>query len=135
MATKYAKVMISDDGGGKWEGSPLAEVSRDWLQNLGIPDPQVGDVFCLGPFPVRVVDLWPYERSFFDDVIIVERRDNNNISDEVFVFGYKITLFMRLINIRLLKTAIIWNLLDVEEGMRLYWGDLRLLKALRRKKK
>ena len=135
MATKYAKVMISDDGGGKWEGSPLAEVSRDWLQNLGIPDPQVGDVFWIGPFPVRVVDLWPYERSFFDDVIIVERRDNNNISDEVFVFWYKITLFMRLINIRLLKTAIIWNLLDVEEGMRLYWGDLRLLKVLRRKKK
>src|SRR3989337_2313224 len=135
MATKYAKVMISDDGGGKWESSPLAEVSRDWLQNLGIPDPQVGDVFGLGPFPVRVVDLWPYERAFFDDVIIVERRDGKNIPDEVFVFWYKITLFMRLINIRLLKTAIIWNLLDVEEGMRLYWGDLRLLKVLRRKKK
>ena len=135
MATKYAKVMISDDGGGKWEGSPLAEVSRDLLLNLGIPNPQVGDVFGLGPFPVRVVDLWPYERAFFDDVIIVERRDGKNIPDEVFVFWHKITLFMRLINIRLLKTAIIWNLLDVEEGMRLYWGDLRLLKVLRRKKK
>ena len=132
MATKYAKVMISDDGGGKWEGSPLAEVSRDWLQNLGIPDPQVGDVFGLGPFPVRVVDLWPYDRVF--DVIIVERRDGKNIPDEVFLFWYKITLFMRLVNIRLLKTAKIWNLLDVEEGVRPYWGDLRVLKAFRRKK-
>ena len=135
MATKYAKVMISDDGGGKWEGSPLAEVSRDLLLNLGIPNPQVGDVFGLGPFPVRVVDLWPYERSFFDDVIIVERRDNNNISDEVFVFWYKLILFMKLINIRLLRTAKVWNLLDNPEGTRMYWRALRVLKAFRRKKK
>ena len=130
MATKYAKVMISDDGGGKWEGSPLAEVSRDLLLNLGIPNPQVGDVFGLGPFPVRVVDLWPDDRMF--DLIIVERRDNKKIPDEVFVFWYKFTLFVRLVNIRLLRTARIWNLLDVEEEVR---PDLRLLKALRRKKK
>ena len=131
MATKYAKVMISDDGGGKWEGSPLAEVSRDYLiRCLDIYSPQVGDVFWIGPFPVRVVDLWPYERAF--DVIIVERRDNKKIPDEVFVFWYKFTLFVRLVNIRLLRTARIWNLLDVEEEVR---PDLRLLKALRRKKK
>ena len=133
MATKYAKVMISDDGGGKWEGSPLAKVSRGLLRYLGIYSPQVGDVFRLGPFPVRVVDLWPYERAF--DVIIVERRDNKKIPDEVFVFWYKITLFMRLINIRLLKTAKIWNLLDNPEGTRMYWRALRILKAFRRKKK
>ena len=133
MMTKYADITVDEDGKETWEGPPLAEVSRDLLQNLEIPDPQVGDVFWLGPFPVRVVNLWPHESSFFDGGIIVERRDNKNIPDEVFVFWYKFTVFMRLINIRLLKTARIWNLLDIEEGARPYWGDLRVLKAFRRK--
>jgi len=133
MATKYAKVMISDDGGGKWEGSPLAEVSRDWLQNLGIPDPQVGDVFWIGPFPVRIVDLNP-RNSQFGYVVIVERQERG-IHDEIYLVWHKLTMFLELINIRCLKTAKIWNFLDVEEGMRPYWGDLRVLKAFRRKKK
>ena|SRR4030067_1423716 len=132
MMMKYATVTVTEGGKGTWEGPPLAEVSRDLLRNLDIYSPQVGDVFWIGPFPVRVVDLRPYERAF--DVIIVERRDGKNIPDEVFLFWYKITLFMRLVNIRLLKTAKIWNLLDVEEGVRPYWGDLRVLKAFRRKK-
>ena len=132
MMTKYATVTVTEDGKGIWEGPPLAEISRDLLWDLGVQNPQVGDVFWLGPFPVRIVDLWPRARPGFDGVVIVERQERG-IHDELFLAWHKLMMFLALINIRCLKTARIWNLLDVEEGMRPYWGDLRFLRAFRRK--
>lgn len=134
MTTEYATVTVTEEGKGTWEGPPLAEVSRDLLHALEISNPQVGDVFWLGPFPVRIVDLWPRDRSFLDGVVIVERQEKG-IHDEMFLAWRKLTMFLELVNIRCLKTARIWNLLDVEEGVRPYWGDLRVLKMFRRKKK
>jgi len=133
MMTKYATVTVTDDGKGTWEGPPLAEVSGVLLWKMGGVQPQLGDVYWLGPFPVRIVDLNP-RNSQFGYVVIVERQERG-IHDEIYLVWHKLTMFLELINIQCLKTAKIWNFLDVEEGMRPYWGDLRVLKAFRRKKK
>ena len=134
MTTKYATVTVTEDGKGMWEGPPLAEVSKELLWKLGGPKPQLGDVYWIGPFPVRIVDLHPRGYSIFDDVVIVERQEKG-IHDDIFLAWHKLMMFLELINIRCLNTARIWNLLDVEEGVRLYWGDLRVLKAFSRRKK
>ena len=103
-----------------WEDSDYAIFSNTFLVCVGIKKLKVGDIANSGGFVFEVIDE---EMGDF----IVKRIDNkiqHFFSKKWFFF----VRWIKFINYRLLRTAMIWNLIDPSYNVIASWKNLKVLK-------
>ena len=109
----------------QWEGGKIAGVSRYGLiKHLGLEadDYGQGDVFYLGPFRLRVVEV-----DYLSDSLLVMRDGWPALA---MIKLYSLTRYLELIKYRFILTLVVWKLAYCEPGAKPQWRDVYLVEKL-----